>query len=67
MFRLLGVEWSLGSTTLSCTRDGEVERLLGRLKGYRRVFTRYDKLDVVYIGFVTFVIIFDILRSVNTP
>ena len=48
-------------------RRNEVERLFRRLKGYRRVFTRYDKLDVVYLGFVMFAIIFDILRSVNTP
>ena len=48
-------------------RRNEVERLFRRLKGYRRVFTRYDKLEVVYLGFVMFAIIFDILRSVNTP
>ena len=33
-------------------RRNEVERLFRRLKAYRRVFTRYDKLDVVYLGFV---------------
>ena len=38
-------------------RRNEVERLFPRLKGYRRVFTRYDKLDVVYLGFVMFAII----------
>ena len=48
-------------------RRNEVERLFRRLKGYRRVFTRYDKLDVVYLGFVMFAIIFDVLRSVNRP
>ena len=48
-------------------RRNEVERLFRRLKGYRRVFTRYDKLDVVYLGFVMFAIIYDALRSVNTP
>ena len=48
-------------------RRNEVERLFRRLKGYRRVFTRYDNLDVVYLGFVMFAIIFDILRNVNTP
>lgn len=29
-----------------------VERLVGRLKQYRRVATRYDKLAVTYLGFV---------------
>ena len=48
-------------------RRNEVERLFRRLKGYRRVFTRYDKLDVLYRGFVVFVTIFEALRSVNTP
>ena len=48
-------------------RRNEVERLFRRLKGYHRVFTRYDKLDVVYLGFVMFAIIYDALRSVNTP
>ena len=48
-------------------RRDEVERLFRRLKGYRRVFTRYDKLDVVYVGFVMFAIIYDTLRSVNRP
>ena len=48
-------------------RRNEVERLFRRLKEYRRVFTRYDKLDVLYAGFVLFAIIFDALRSVNRP
>ena len=48
-------------------RRNEVERLFRRLKGYRRVFTRYDKLDALYAGFVLFAIIFDALRSVNRP
>ena len=44
-----------------------MERLFRRLKEYRRVFTRYDKLDALYAGFVFFAIIFDALRSVNRP
>ena len=34
-----------------------VERLFRRLKGFRRVFTRYDKLDVLFRSFVTFALI----------
>lgn len=45
----------------------EVERLFRRLKGFRRVFTRFDKLDVVYTFFVYFALIVDALNSVNTP
>ncbi len=29
----------------------EVARLFRRLKGFRRIFTRYDKLDVVFTFF----------------
>jgi transposase len=39
-----------------------VERLFRRLKGYRRVFTRYEKLDVMYLGMVTFALIVEALR-----
>jgi transposase len=43
-------------------RRNEVERLFRRLKGFRRVFTRYDKLDVMFIGIITFALIVDGLR-----
>lgn len=33
-------------------RRNEVERLFRRLKGFRRVFTRYDKLDVIFVGVI---------------
>ena len=48
-------------------RRNEVERLFRRLKGYRRVFVRYDKLDVIFLAFITLALIHDTLRSVNTP
>ena len=48
-------------------RRNEVERLFRRLKGFRRIFSRFEKLDVIYLGFVTFVLIVDALLSVNTP
>ena len=43
-------------------RRNEVERLFRRLKGYRRIFSRFDKLDVMFIGFIHFVLMFDALR-----
>ena len=43
-------------------RRNEVERLFRRLKGYRRIFSRFEKLDVMFIGFIHFVLIFDALR-----
>jgi len=49
-------------------RRNEIERLFRRLKGYRRVFSRFDKLDVMFAAFVLFALIADALRiSVNTP
>ena len=48
-------------------RRNEIERLFRRLKAYRRIFSRFDKLDVMFLGFITFALIHDTLRSVNTP
>jgi len=48
-------------------RRNEIERLFRRLKGFRRVFPRFDRLDVMFLGFVVFALIVDALRSVNTP
>jgi transposase len=44
-------------------RRNEVERFFRRLKAFRRVFTRYDKLDVMYASFVNFAIICEFLRE----
>ena len=43
-------------------RRNEVERLFRRLKGFRRVFTRFDKLDVMFTAFIVFVLIVEALR-----
>lgn len=49
-------------------RRNEVERLFRRLKGFRRVFSRYDKLDVMFAAFVLPGLIVDASRiSVNAP
>lgn len=40
----------------------EVERLFRRIKAYRRIFTGYDKLDIIYLGFLLPAFIFEILR-----
>lgn len=40
----------------------EVERLFRRIKAYRRVFTRYDKLDVMFAAFVSIALICEHLR-----
>ena len=43
-------------------RRNEIERLFRRLKAYRRIFTRYDKLDVIFSGFILFALIYEALR-----
>ena len=42
-------------------RRNEVERFFRRIKRFRRIFTRYDKLDILYSTFVLFVMIIDSL------
>jgi transposase len=43
-------------------RRNEVERLFRRLKGFRRIFSRFDKLDIMFIAFIHFALIVDELR-----
>jgi len=43
-------------------KRNEVERLFRRLKGFRRVFSRFDKLDVMFMAFIHFALIFEALR-----
>jgi transposase len=43
-------------------RRNEIERLFRRLKGFRRIFSRFEKLDVMFLGFLNFALIVDGLR-----
>ena len=40
----------------------EIERLFRRLKGFRRIFSRCDKLAVVFLAFLNFALIVEALR-----
>ena len=42
-------------------RRNEVERYFLRLKRFRKVFTRYDKLDVIFLASIMLTMIFDAL------
>ena len=42
-------------------RRNEIERLFRRLKGFRRIFSRFEKLDVMFIGFIHFALIIEAL------
>ena len=43
-------------------RRNEVERLFRRIKAWRRVFTRYDKTDVMFAAFITSALIAEAMR-----
>ena len=43
-------------------RRNEIERLFRRLKRFRRIFSRFEKLDVVFLGFIVFALIVDALH-----
>ena len=35
-------------------KRNEIERIFRRLKGFRRIFSRFEKLDVVFLAFLSF-------------
>jgi len=43
-------------------RRDEIERLFRRLKGFRRIFPRFEKLDVMFLGFIHFALTVESLR-----
>ena len=43
-------------------RRNEVERLFRRLKGFRRIFSRFEKLDVMFTAFIHFALIVEAFR-----
>ena len=43
-------------------RRNEIERLFRRLKGFRRIFSRFEKLDLMFLGFISFVLVADGLK-----
>ena len=36
----------------------EVERLFRLMQGFRRIFCRFDKLDIMYIGFIQLALVY---------
>jgi len=43
-------------------RRNEIERLFRRLKGFRRIFSRFDTLDVMFMAFLCFALVIEALR-----
>lgn len=45
-------------------KRNEIERLFRRLKGFRRIFSRFEKLDILFLAFLSFALIVEALRLV---
>ena len=43
-------------------KRNEIERLFRKLKGYRRLFSRFEKLDCLFLGFLCFALIVEALK-----
>jgi transposase len=54
------IKWDNDRTVYK--RRKEVERLFRRLKGYRRIFSRFEKLDIMYRAFLNFALIVDMIK-----
>ena len=55
--------WSRGEYDRALyRRRNEIERLFRRLKGFHRIFSRFDKLDVMFLAFLHFALIVEALR-----
>jgi transposase len=48
-------------------KRNEVERLFRRLKAFRRIFSRFEKLDIMFTAFIHIALIADSLVYLNTP
>ena len=48
-------------------KRNEVERLFRRLKAFRRIFSRFEKLDEMLTAFIHFALIVEGLFYINTP
>jgi len=43
-------------------KRNEIERLFRLLQGFRRVFCRFEKLDIMYSGFIMLALVFTTIR-----
>jgi len=43
-------------------KRNEVEPLFRRLKGFRRIFSRFEKLDIIFLASIYFAFIVEALR-----
>ena len=57
--------WAMRQGTVQTAQRGRAP--VRRLKGFHRVFSRFEKLDVMFLGFVVFALVIDALHRVNKP
>ena len=57
--------WFYDKTNLK--RPNEIERLFRGLKGVQRIFSRFEKLDLMFSAFVHSALTLEMIKSVNTP
>ena len=43
-------------------KRNEIERFFRLIKGFRRIFTRYEKLDIMLIGFIQLALVYVAIR-----
>ena len=48
-------------------RRNEIERLFRRLNAFRRIFLRFEKLDLMLTALIHIALIMEMINSVNTP
>ena len=53
-------KWDVDRET--CKRRNGTERLFRRIKGCRRIFTRFEKLDAMHAAFLCFALIVEIIK-----
>ena len=58
----LKAEWHYDQE--SCKLRNKAERLSRRLKGCRRICTRFDKLDVRFPGFLNFALVVEMISDI---
>lgn len=55
------VKWDYDRET--CKLRNEIERLFRRIKGYRRIFTRFDNLDATFLGLLNLVVVVEMIQD----
>lgn len=53
--------WSLNETVYR--PRNEVERLFRRIKGFRRLFTSFEKLDLMFMAYLHLAQVYELFRS----